>query len=96
MASAGDKASQLRQLLESKLQQEDSADFEDPDLDLLVHKGFVTERQLGRATREHLRAGPGEEVKPLLIETLLEAFHPGALQPGVEVWPFRVHLHKLS
>ena len=88
MASPAAKVTRLRELLQSELQDKDVQRFEESDLQLLVSKGFATQSDLEEATREHLQGPPGEAVKPLLINALLQTFHPAALQQGM-VWPLR-------
>ena len=72
----------LQLLLGSKLPAEDAVEFGASDLRLLVRKGYHTERRLRQATANRLQGPPGDAVQPFLIDVLLTAFNPAALQQG--------------
>ena len=77
------EVSALRQLLLSNPHVADRAhELQDPDLRLLIRKGYNTVVRLAEATEEKLRAPPGEAVQAPPIEILLEEYHPAALQQG--------------
>ena len=77
------RVASLQKLLQSKLTAAEAEDFEAGDLELLVEKGFYMEWQLQQATKDKLQKLPGKAVKILLIDALLRAFNPAALQQGM-------------
>ena len=81
-AEVNAQVASLKQLLDSKLPAEDAVEFGASDLRLLVRKGYHTERRLRQATANRLQGPLGDAVQPFLVDILLTAFNPSALQPG--------------
>ncbi|KAK9820582.1 hypothetical protein WJX72_011924 [[Myrmecia] bisecta] len=69
----------LRQLLKDRLPDREFARFETADYENLLLKRFKDEDALKEATEHMLRGPPGDSLPALLIQPLLQAFHPEAL-----------------
>lgn len=73
-------ASRVTALLKSRLSATEFQRFTPQDIENLVGKRFLDEAAFAEATKEVLQDLPGDPLPGLLINSILKAFNPSALQ----------------
>lgn len=67
----------MKQLLQSKMPEDDLAGFSEEDFEVLIKKKYVTSSLLSHASLHSLERPPGLETA--LADAVLRAFNPSAL-----------------